>query len=138
MAITAPAALTPHPAGHDDSGAHSPDMIYTPPARRSTRHALDLRRSATGGAARLLRAAAHHGGPVAARRSCGREPGAVRRTDLALPRRADPDGTVADHLLPGNLNCGGSPGHLFGPVARILRAVVASAFVSQRLRPGSR
>ena len=45
MAITAPAAPTPHPAGHDDSGAHSPDMIYTTPARRSTRHALDLRRS---------------------------------------------------------------------------------------------
>ncbi len=33
------------------------------------------------------------------------------------------------------LNGGGSPGHVFGPVARILRAVVANAFVSQRLRP---
>ena len=33
------------------------------------------------------------------------------------------------------LNGGGSPGHLFGPVAGILRAVVANAFVSQRLRP---
>jgi NADPH:quinone reductase-like Zn-dependent oxidoreductase len=33
------------------------------------------------------------------------------------------------------LNGGGSPGHVFGPVAGILRAVVASAFVSQRLRP---
>ncbi len=33
------------------------------------------------------------------------------------------------------LNGGGSPGQVFGPVAGILRAVVASAFVSQRLRP---
>ena len=33
------------------------------------------------------------------------------------------------------LNGGGSPGHVFGPVAGIARAVVASAFVSQRLRP---
>ena len=33
------------------------------------------------------------------------------------------------------LNGGGSPGHVFGPVAGMLRAVVASAFVSQRLRP---
>ena len=33
------------------------------------------------------------------------------------------------------LNGGGSPGHVFGPVAGILRAVVASAFVAQRLRP---
>ena len=33
------------------------------------------------------------------------------------------------------LNGGGSPGHVFGPVAGILRAVVANAFVSQRLRP---
>ncbi len=33
------------------------------------------------------------------------------------------------------LNGGGSPGHIFGPVAGILRAVVANAFVSQRLRP---
>ena len=33
------------------------------------------------------------------------------------------------------LNGGGSPGHVFGPVAGILRAVVAGAFVSQRLRP---
>ena len=32
-------------------------------------------------------------------------------------------------------NGGGSPGHVFGPVAGILRAVVANAFVSQRLRP---
>ena len=33
------------------------------------------------------------------------------------------------------LNGGGSPGHVFGAVAGLLRAVVASAFVSQRLRP---
>jgi NADPH:quinone reductase-like Zn-dependent oxidoreductase len=33
------------------------------------------------------------------------------------------------------LNGGGSPGHMFGPVAGIMRAVVANAFVSQRLRP---
>ncbi len=33
------------------------------------------------------------------------------------------------------LNGGGSPGQVFGPVAGILRAVVAGAFVSQRLRP---
>jgi NADPH:quinone reductase-like Zn-dependent oxidoreductase len=33
------------------------------------------------------------------------------------------------------LNGGGSPGHVFGPVAGILRAVAANAFVSQRLRP---
>jgi NADPH:quinone reductase-like Zn-dependent oxidoreductase len=33
------------------------------------------------------------------------------------------------------LNGGGSPGHVFGPIAGILRAVVANAFVSQRLRP---
>ena len=33
------------------------------------------------------------------------------------------------------LNGGGSPGHVFGPVAGILRAVAANAFVPQRLRP---
>jgi len=33
------------------------------------------------------------------------------------------------------LNGGGSPGHVFGPVAGLLRAVLASPFVSQRLRP---
>jgi NADPH:quinone reductase-like Zn-dependent oxidoreductase len=33
------------------------------------------------------------------------------------------------------LNGGGSPGHVFGPVAGILRAVVANAFVPQQLRP---
>jgi NADPH:quinone reductase-like Zn-dependent oxidoreductase len=39
-----------------------------------------------------------------------------------------PNGTLV-------LNGGGSPGHVFGPVAVLLRAVVAGAFVSQRLRP---
>ncbi len=33
------------------------------------------------------------------------------------------------------LNGGGSPGHVFGPVAGMLRAMAANAFVSQRLRP---
>ena len=33
------------------------------------------------------------------------------------------------------LNGGGSPGHVFGPVAGILRAVVVNPVVSQRLRP---
>jgi NADPH:quinone reductase-like Zn-dependent oxidoreductase len=33
------------------------------------------------------------------------------------------------------LNGGGTPGHVLGPVAGIVRAVVANAFVSQRLRP---
>jgi NADPH:quinone reductase-like Zn-dependent oxidoreductase len=33
------------------------------------------------------------------------------------------------------LNGGGSPGHVFGAVAGLLRAIVANAFVSQRLRP---
>ncbi len=33
------------------------------------------------------------------------------------------------------LNGGGTPGHVFGPVAGIVGAVVANAFVSQRLRP---
>src|SRR5438552_13059304 len=33
------------------------------------------------------------------------------------------------------LNGGGSPGHVFGPVAGIMRAVAANAFVTQRLRP---
>ena len=33
------------------------------------------------------------------------------------------------------LNGGGSPGRVFGPVAGILKAVVANMFVSQRLRP---
>ena len=63
----------------------APGMARVPGASR--RAAL-----ATYGAARLLRAAAHVGAPVAARRSCGREPGAVRRTDPALARRAEPGG----------------------------------------------
>jgi NADPH:quinone reductase-like Zn-dependent oxidoreductase len=33
------------------------------------------------------------------------------------------------------LNGGGSPGHVFGPVGGILKAVVVNLFVSQRLRP---
>ena len=33
------------------------------------------------------------------------------------------------------LNGGGSPGHVFGPVAGIVRTVAADVFVSQRLRP---
>ena len=33
------------------------------------------------------------------------------------------------------LNGGGSPGHVFGPIGGLLKAVVANAFVSQRLRP---
>ena len=66
----------------------APGMARVPGASR--RAAL-----ATGGAARLLRAAAHVGAPVAARRGCGREPGAVRRTDPALARRADPEGARA-------------------------------------------
>ena len=33
------------------------------------------------------------------------------------------------------LNGGGPPGHVFGPIAGILKAVVANLFVSQRLRP---
>jgi NADPH:quinone reductase-like Zn-dependent oxidoreductase len=45
-----------------------------------------------------------------------------------LRRALTPKGTLV-------LNGGGSPGHVFGPVAGILRAVVANAFVSQRLRP---
>ena len=45
-----------------------------------------------------------------------------------LRRALTPKGTLV-------LNGGGSPGHVFGPVAGILQAVVANAFVSQRLRP---
>jgi NADPH:quinone reductase-like Zn-dependent oxidoreductase len=33
------------------------------------------------------------------------------------------------------LNGGGSPGHVFGPIAVLLKAVVVNTFVSQRLRP---
>lgn len=45
-----------------------------------------------------------------------------------LRKALTPKGTLV-------LNGGGSPGHVFGPVAGILRAVVANAFVTQRLRP---
>jgi NADPH:quinone reductase-like Zn-dependent oxidoreductase len=33
------------------------------------------------------------------------------------------------------LNGGGSPGHVFGPIGALLKAVVVNPFVSQRLRP---
>ena len=33
------------------------------------------------------------------------------------------------------LNGGGSPGHVLGPIAGLLKAIVANLFVSQRLRP---
>jgi NADPH:quinone reductase-like Zn-dependent oxidoreductase len=33
------------------------------------------------------------------------------------------------------LNGGGSPGHVFGPIATLLKAIVVNLFVSQRLRP---
>ena len=33
------------------------------------------------------------------------------------------------------LNGGGTPGHVFGPIGTILKAVVVNLFVSQRLRP---
>ena len=53
----------------------------------------------------------------------------VSSLPLARLRRAlTPKGTLV-------LNGGGSPGHVFGPVAGIVRAVAANAFVSQRLRP---
>jgi NADPH:quinone reductase-like Zn-dependent oxidoreductase len=45
-----------------------------------------------------------------------------------LRRKLTPKGTLV-------LNGGGSPGHVFGPVAGIVRAVAANAFVAQRLRP---
>jgi NADPH:quinone reductase-like Zn-dependent oxidoreductase len=53
----------------------------------------------------------------------------VSNLPLAQLRRAlKPKGTLV-------LNGGGSPGHVFGPIAGILEAVVATLFVSQRLRP---
>jgi NADPH:quinone reductase-like Zn-dependent oxidoreductase len=45
-----------------------------------------------------------------------------------LRRALTPRGTLV-------LNGGGSPGHVFGPVATLLRAVMAGAFVAPRLRP---
>jgi NADPH:quinone reductase-like Zn-dependent oxidoreductase len=45
-----------------------------------------------------------------------------------LRRALTPKGTLV-------LNGGGSPGHVFGPIAGMLQAVVANTFVSQRLRP---
>ncbi len=53
----------------------------------------------------------------------------VSNLPLAQLRRAlTPKGILV-------LNGGGSPGHVFGPVAGLLKAVVANLFVSQRLRP---
>ena len=45
-----------------------------------------------------------------------------------LRRALTPKGTLV-------LNGGGSPGHVFGPIAGILKAVAVNLFVSQRLRP---
>ena len=45
-----------------------------------------------------------------------------------LRRALTPKGTLV-------LNGGGSPGHVFGPIAGILKAIIANLFVSQRLRP---
>jgi NADPH:quinone reductase-like Zn-dependent oxidoreductase len=45
-----------------------------------------------------------------------------------LRRALTPTGTLV-------LNGGGSPGHLFGPVASLARALVVNVFVKQRLRP---
>jgi NADPH:quinone reductase-like Zn-dependent oxidoreductase len=53
----------------------------------------------------------------------------VSNLPLARLRRAlTPKGTLV-------LNGGGSPGHVFGPIATILKAVAVNLFVSQRLRP---
>jgi NADPH:quinone reductase-like Zn-dependent oxidoreductase len=53
----------------------------------------------------------------------------VSNLPLAKLRRAlTPKGILV-------LNGGGSPGHVFGPVAGLLKAIVANLFVSQRLRP---
>jgi NADPH:quinone reductase-like Zn-dependent oxidoreductase len=53
----------------------------------------------------------------------------VGNLPLARLRRAlSPRGTLV-------LNGGGSPGHVFGPIGGILRAVVVNPVVSQRLRP---
>jgi len=52
-------------------------------------------------------------------------------SDLPLARlrmALTPKGTLV-------LNGGGSPGHVFGPVAGIVKALVVNLFVSQRLRP---
>src|SRR4051794_6325860 len=45
-----------------------------------------------------------------------------------LRRALTPTGTLVT-------NAGGSPGHLFGPIAGILRVVIANGLVRQRLRP---
>jgi hypothetical protein len=59
---------------------------------KSARTGLDLRR-APPVARRACCAPRRTSARLWPRRSCGREPGAVRRTDPALQRRADPDGT---------------------------------------------
>ena len=45
-----------------------------------------------------------------------------------LRRVLTPTGTLV-------LNGGGTPGHVFGPIGTLLKAVVVNVFVSQRLRP---
>jgi NADPH:quinone reductase-like Zn-dependent oxidoreductase len=45
-----------------------------------------------------------------------------------LRRALTPTGTLV-------ANAGGSPGHLFGPIAAILRVVAVNGFVRQQLRP---
>ena len=65
--------------------------------------------------------------------------GGPTRYDLILDNISSlPLSRLREALTPKGtlvLNGGGSPGHVFGPVAGIVRAVVAGAFVSQRLRP---
>jgi NADPH:quinone reductase-like Zn-dependent oxidoreductase len=45
-----------------------------------------------------------------------------------LRRAVVPAGTIV-------LNAGGSPGHVFGPVAALARAVAVNAFAGQHIRP---
>ena len=53
----------------------------------------------------------------------------VSNLPLSQLRRAlSPKGTLV-------LNGGGTPGHVFGPIATLLRAIVISPFLPQRLRP---
>ncbi len=61
------------------------------------------------------------------------------RYDIILDNVSNlPLGTLRGALTPKGtlvLNGGGSPGHVFGPIAGLLEAVVVNLFVSQRLRP---
>ena len=61
------------------------------------------------------------------------------RYDVILDNVSNlPLGTLRGALTPKGtlvLNGGGSPGHVFGPIAGLLKAVVVNLFVSQRLRP---